>query len=279
MANKGKINWRSFVSVYMAYSLIMMGVTGIVLYIAPPGRIAHWSKWTFLGFTKTEWQALHTLFSFIWIIAAVYHLIFNWKPLMNYIRRKTAGAKKIRKEFTYATLATAIVFFGTYYNIPPFGTVMDLGEYITDSWADETNEPPIPHAELQTLGEFSRTVHIPINKVVQTLRANKINVPDTSIVLEDLAAQNGITPSKIYLLLKVNKSLPDVKKNTKYGPGSGIGRKTLSEILKENDIAWEKGVEMLKKKGITVTEDDKLKNIAEENNVSPIEIIDALGLR
>ncbi len=277
MKNKKQINWRSFVSVYMGYSFLLMSITGIVLYIAPPGRIAHWSKWTFLGFTKTEWQALHTLFSFIWVIAAIYHIIYNWKPLMNYIKRKSKAAAGLRKEFIYATVATLIIFFGTYYDVPPFGYVMDLGEYVTDSWADETNEPPIPHAELLTLAEFSRTVKIPLNEISKALKSNNIKFKDTTATLEEIANENNITPNKIYLLLKVDKALEKAA-NSKYSPGSGVGRKLLSEILKENEIEWEIAVKKLEKKGISVKEDDKIKKIAEENDVSPIEIINALGL-
>jgi hypothetical protein len=41
---KKKINWRSFTSIYMGFSFILMALTGIVLYIAPPGRVAYWSN-------------------------------------------------------------------------------------------------------------------------------------------------------------------------------------------------------------------------------------------
>ncbi len=276
---KQKINWRSFVSVYNGYSLIMMLITGIVLYIAPPGRIAHWSDWKFLGFTKSEWQALHTLFSFIWVVAAIYHIIYNWKPLLNYIRRRSKKGIEIRREFILATLATVIIFIGTYENVPPFSYVMDLGEYVTDSWADETNEPPIPHAELLSVSEFARTIKMPLNEMIKTLKTNGYTVPDTGLTMEELADVNKTTPNKIYLLLKVDKALENVPSaKTKFVPGSGFGRKMLSEILKENNISWETAVQKLKEKGIELEKDDQLKNIAKDNDITPLELIKALGL-
>lgn len=81
-------NWRSFLSVYMGFSFLIMTVTGIILYIAPPGRVAHWSNWTLAGLLKEEWQAIHTIFTFIFIAAGVLHIIFNWKPLLSYLRKK-----------------------------------------------------------------------------------------------------------------------------------------------------------------------------------------------
>ncbi len=264
----------------MGYSFLWITITGIVLYIAPPGRIAHWSEWTFLGFTKEEWQALHTLFSFIGTVAAVYHIIFNWKPLLNYMRRKAKEGMKVRREFVYATIATALVFAGTYYDIPPFGSVMDLGEYVTNSWADETNEPPIPHAELLTLGEFSRTIKMPLNEIVKTLKRNGFAVSDTSVIIADLAKTNNTTPNRIYLLLKVDKKLREPSgAGSKYVPGSGFGRKKLSEILEENGMKWDEGVKMLSEKGIEVTEDKALKEIAEDNDVTPFDVVRSLGLK
>ncbi len=271
-----KTNWRSFVSIYMGYSFLLMSITGIVLYFAPPGRVAHWSNWTFLGFTKGEWEALHTLFSFVWVGFTIYHLIYNWKPFLNYIRRKAKEGAKLRKEFAYATVLTAVVFAGTYLKIPPFQTVMDFGEYLTESWSDENTEPPIPHAELLTLNEFSRTVNIPIEKILTVLKKNGFEVPDTTIKMKDLAELNGVSPNKIYETLKAKNSKTSPV-SSRYAPGSGMGRKLLSEILNENGMSWEKGIAALKEKGIVVTKDEKLKTIAESNNTTPMEILRALG--
>ncbi|MEN8194095.1 MAG: hypothetical protein ABFS12_14820, partial [Bacteroidota bacterium] len=63
-----------------------------------------------------------------------------------------------------------------------------------------------------------------------------------------------------------------------FNQGSGFGRKNLSEVLSANNISWEEGVEILKKSGILVEKNIRLKDIADENDVSPIEIINALGI-
>ncbi len=277
MKNKQKINWRSFVSIYMAYSFLMMIITGIVLYIAPPGRIAHWSNWLFLGFTKTQWEAFHTLFSFIWIVVAIYHIIYNWKPLIFYIKRKTKENLKLNKEFGIATLFTILIFAGTYFEIPPFSSIMDLGDYFTNSWASEENEPPVPHAELMTIGEFSRTVNIPKDKILKTIKANGITIRDTTLTLKEISEENDISPSKIYNLLKTNSGSSN-NSTKKYLPGTGFGRKNLSEIFKENKIDWAKGIQKLKSKGIIVKEDAALKEIAQQNKITPKDIITALEL-
>ena len=276
MAKNNGINWRFFTSIYMAYSLLLMTITGIVLYIAPPGRIAHWSSWTFIGFTKTEWQALHTIFSFLFVISGTFHVIYNWKPLMHYISEKAKAGKKLRKEFSLVTLTVVVFFIMTYFNIPPFGSFMDLGEYITESWENPENTPPIPHAELLTVGEFSRTINMPITQIKQKLRKAGIEIKDTNQTIADLASDFKMNPNDIYNLLKTETRQTA---GAKFVQGSGFGQKKLSMILKESNISWEDGVKMLSAQEIKVKGDDKLKNIAEENNISPLEIIKALGLK
>ena len=269
------INWRAYTSLYMGYSLLLMTITGIVLYIAPPGRIAHWSNWVFLGFTKTEWQALHTIFSFLFVISGTFHVIFNWKPLINYMKEKAQAGKKIRKEFAYVTATVIIFFFMTYFEIPPFSSFMDLGSYITDSWETPENTPPIPHAEILSVGEFSRTIHVDLAKMQSLLKSSGIDASDTSMTIEDLAVANNLQPNDIYNIIK-GKTKTTVK--TTFTQGSGFGKKKLSEIFDEYHIKWDEGIKKLKAANINVTKDLRLKQIAENNGVSPIEIINALGL-
>jgi hypothetical protein len=62
---KRKFNLRSFTSFTLVISTLIMSWSGFILYIAPPGRIANWGTWKLMLFTKSEWQALHTIFSYL----------------------------------------------------------------------------------------------------------------------------------------------------------------------------------------------------------------------
>jgi hypothetical protein len=64
-------NLRSFTSFSLVISTIIMSWSGFILYVAPPGRIANWGTWKLMLFTKTEWQALHTIFSYLFFISPV----------------------------------------------------------------------------------------------------------------------------------------------------------------------------------------------------------------
>ena len=275
MVNK-KINWRSFTSIYMGFSFILMAVTGIVLYIAPPGRVAYWSNWFFVGLTKTEWQSVHTIFSFLFVASGIFHIIFNWKPLLNYLRRKAKESLKVRREFVLTSFTVFIIFTGIYFNAPPFNYVMDFGETMTNSWATTETEPPVPHAELLTVSEFAKIIDKNTNELISQFAKNGYVVSDTNETIETLATRYNISPSTLYNSIKIDKTHNII--STKYVQGSGIGRKNLSIILKENNIRWEDGIAKLTAAGIKITEDEKIKNIADNNKISPIEIIKVLGI-
>jgi hypothetical protein len=274
---KKKFNLRAFVSLYMTIAFIIMIISGIVLFIAPPGRIAHWSYWAMLGFTKSEWQAFHIMFTFIFVIAGVLHIIYNWKPLVKYFSNKMSGTTSLRKELIYSIVFSAFIFGGTYYKIPPFVNVIDLGEYLTDSWSEESTEPPIPHAEELTITEISTQTNITSNQIIETLNKNGFEVSDSNLTLQDIAEKYDIVPSDIYKLITASTNqIKNSDVNNNYKQGSGYGRKMLSDIFKENNLTWEEGIELLKKHGILVSEDGKVKDIATENGKLPIDIINLI---
>jgi len=51
--------WRAFISVATAVSFVALSVTGVVLLITPPGRVAHWTGWRIWALTKDQWSGLH----------------------------------------------------------------------------------------------------------------------------------------------------------------------------------------------------------------------------
>jgi len=279
MPNKKPFKLRAFISIYMTITSILIAISGIILYIAPPGRIAHWSYWSMLGLTKDEWQGIHIIFTFIIVIAGIFHIIYNWKPLTSYLSNRISGKTSIRKELTLSIVATLSIFVGTYYHVPPFSLVLDFGESITDSWADGTNEPPSSHAEELTVAEISAQLNLKTKSVMQKLNKSGFAVTDSTITLEVLAEKYGVVPSDIYLIINSGQSNSNnqMKDNlsSSYSQGSGNGRKLISEVFDEHNLTWEEGVKLLKKNGIEVNEDEKLKNIATRNKKLPVDIINA----
>lgn len=273
---KKNFNWRGFTSLYITLSFIIMAISGIILYFAPPGRIANWSYWRFLGLLKSQWQAIHTIFTFLFIIATGFHLFFNWKPFIAYLKTKFESNVKLRKELLVSALFVVIIFVMTIYDFVPFKNVMDLGENLKDSWSTEKMEPPIPHAEDQTITEFANTINMPVEELKNSLTAKGLNIPDENTTIKEIAKLNNISPSEIYNNVKRGNQ----QVNQPVGEGRGYGRKTLSEICAQNNISIEAAIANLKAHGIEAEENEKLKDIATRYNLLPIDVANkALGIK
>jgi hypothetical protein len=274
MKRSNKIYWRAVISFYIIIAFVVMGVSGIILYFAPPGRVAFWSDWRFIALTKAQWQAIHTIFTFIFVAATAFHIYFNWSVITSYLRKKMNEGMKRRNELILASAFSLFVMAFTVGNVPPFSTVMEFGEELSDSWSDENTEPPVPHAELLTLTEFSEVIKTDVDQFIHSLKTNGVNVPAKEITLEELAELNGLTPQDVYERAKTKLSTVSA-----FAIGSGYGRKSISEISKDLNIELELILNRLKKNGIDAQPNNNLKELASKYDRIPIDIVEIIKLK
>jgi len=270
--NKKNFNWRGFISLYITISFLVMSVSGIILFFSPPGRIAHWSYWEFLWLTKEGWQAVHTIFTFIFIVMTGFHIYFNWKPLIAYLKTKFQTQVKLRKELLFAVLFSFVIFAMTLLGTPPFSTVMDFGEDLSNSWGNSDTEPPVPHAEELTLIAFAEVIKLPLPDLIEKLNKSGFKVNDGTITVQKLADQNNAAPSDIFKMLKEDNSEKIIHRSI----GSGYGRKTIAELCKDLQITPEEGIALLEAKNISAKADEKVKNVAERYRLIPVDIMNIL---
>ena len=76
---------RGWVVFVIAPSAVTLLISGIVLFIAPSGRIANTTQWALLWLDKDGWVNLHNVFAILFVAGLVWRLVFNWKPLSNYV--------------------------------------------------------------------------------------------------------------------------------------------------------------------------------------------------
>ncbi len=284
MKDKKKFHWRSFVSFGLFFSFLVMTVSGVILYIAPPGRVSNWSNWELWGLTKAGWQSLHTNFSLFFLILGIFHLFsINWKAFLAHIRSKATKELNRKKEMVISTLLSVFIFIGVIVNIPPFRTIMTWGESLTESWEKEETSPPIPHAELYSLEKFSDEIlGIPLDSTIGILKANKISLESKDQTIKEIGESNGKAPSEIFSLFgKSNEQVEkERKKSVVIQGGNGIGRKSLQQIGEEYGIPVEEMIRTLEKEGFkNITSEDILKDIADEHDVTPADILEILNNR
>lgn len=140
--NKG-FKWRGFATFLLALGMLVEIVSGIVLYITPPGRFANWTNWTFWGIDKHMWGAIHTVFGYLLLIIIALHLYFNWRVILHFTWNKLRHTFNLKWELAIAVLIAVLVFAGTLWNVPPFSTVMDIGNEAKLSWEKYSDNPSL----------------------------------------------------------------------------------------------------------------------------------------
>lgn len=268
---KKKFNWRSFISLYMTFSGIIIAVSGFILYIAPAGRIAHWTHIPILGLEKDQWQALHIIFTFILVIAAGFHIYYNWRPLMAYLKTRINQKVQLRKELGVSSLLTVALFFVVLAEVQPFTSVLDFGEYVKDSWATEQNEPPVPHAEEMSIEELAKTLNKPVDALLAGLKENGLDAEKTDVV-GDLAERTNKSPLDIFTMMNL---MPPKQTNSSV-QGKGYGRMNLEQLCGELNIAPDRAIKRLQKAGIEAQKTSTLKALASDYSKRPIDLVNLI---
>ena len=265
---KKKFSWKAFISFGLTYSFIIILVSGIMLYMSPPGRYAHWVNWKMFGLTKEGWQAIHTVFSYTFVILSIFHLFtINWKSFLSYFKGKTQTGINKKRELYLSSALTLLFFLGIVYSVPPFKYVMDFGEYLTASWEKVEEKAPIPHAELLTLTELTEQLNLSsVDELTRKLTLHKIKFENTEQTLEEIAKLNETTPLEIYNQI--------TKKSGTQEQGSGIGRKTIEIFAQEVGKTTDEVIKILQENGIKAEKGQTLREIGEKNNIPPKNIFE-----
>jgi len=249
-----------------------MSWSGFILYIAPPGRIANWGTWQLMLFTKTEWQALHTIFSYLFFILVIVHLFFvNWRTFMTYFKSRLKAGLNRKWELFTALVLSAIVLTGTLRAWTPFSPVMKFGEKVKESWEGDFTSPPVLHMEIYTLEKLAFEFDsIAPSELVKTLNENSIKVSGPEKTLKEIAGDNKTTPSAIYNILSLKyKNHP--------GPAAGevpqgVGRFTVGSAAVSSGKDPKLLIQRLKAKGIEANEATLLRTIAEKMGKTPKDV-------
>lgn len=196
---KRSFSWRALVSVTTGLSFLGMSISGIVLFFTPFGRVAHWTGWRMLALTKDQWSGLHIWFSLVFLVAAPFHIYFNWRSLLNYFKEKTRTAFALRREWVLSLIICSIMLVGTLADVTPFSSLMIWNEAIKGSWKVQGQKAPVPHAELMTFAEIAEKVKgLEAGTMIRNLRSRGIQVESADVILGKLAEENNLTPAQLY---------------------------------------------------------------------------------
>lgn len=285
MDKKNKFSFRKFITLINVFSFFVMVISGLILFFVPQGRIAYWTEWKFLALTKDDWTNVHTASWFLFTIASIFHIYFNWKPLKNYLIEKSKSLLFLKKETIFSIILLFIFVFSGILKIPPTGWIIQLNDSIKNFWAKKPNyDPPFGHAEEVSLKVLAKRMNIDLKLAIEELKKNGIIFDDGNELLKNISKKNKKTPKDIYSMIskfnieeeKINISEYTPESVDEKFSGTGLGKKTLKIVCEENGIDINFAKEKLNKIGIQMKEEDTFKSIAEKNNTSPIEILKAV---
>ena len=207
---------RTITSLTLTITLLLSVVTSLVMYIIPHGRVAYWSDWRLWGLGKTQWSELHLNLGILLLLAGFFHVYFNWRPIVNYLRNRSRKLTLFNANFSIALLLTAGVALGTYLQIPPLSTVIELNESIKQAAARKYGKPPYAHAELSALKTLAKRMDLDLEKSIRLLRSSGFACSGPDQTIQGIARQNELTPQQVYEVIlaaqikeKTGSKIPD----------------------------------------------------------------------
>ncbi len=106
---------KTITDIMLLAGLVAMGVTGIGMYLAPSGKIAKATSWTFLGLDRHSLGNVHTYLGFSMLAIGLLHLTLNWKPLKTLLKGLSNSKKDVAQ--VAATFSLLMVGLVVYLNI------------------------------------------------------------------------------------------------------------------------------------------------------------------
>ena len=120
---------RGWVVFMVGLSASVLLISGIVLFIAPSGRIANTTQWALLWLDKDGWVNLHNVFAILFVAVLIWHLVFNWRPLSNYVVSRATHHLNLKREMLAAVAVLLVLVVLVAQNLPPVDALTDLSDY------------------------------------------------------------------------------------------------------------------------------------------------------
>ncbi|MCF8032443.1 MAG: DUF4405 domain-containing protein [Desulfarculaceae bacterium] len=279
---------RGLTSLMSGAGLLVMGLSGLVAYFMPQGRVAYWTDWHFLGLTKTQWGDIHIISSILFLVAAGFHLYFNWKPFLNYIKGKAAKVRGRKRELIITLAALVLVVAAGIKPFPPLSWITELNAFLKDSWVTSpSHEPPFGHAEELKLTVFCKKMGIPLSAATNLLSSRGLQGVSPQARLLDMARANRISPMELYAIIQpletpLTPAAPaghafSAQEVEERFAGTGIGNKTLAGVAQASGQSPTAIQARLDRAGLKMAPQQTLKAAADANGLeTPLEMLKAM---
>uniref|UniRef100_I2PZ86 Flavinylation-associated cytochrome domain-containing protein n=1 Tax=Desulfovibrio sp. U5L TaxID=596152 RepID=I2PZ86_9BACT len=265
------------VSLLLFFSLFLMALTSLVVFIEPSARVASWANWSFLGLSRRHWEGAHLGMGLLFLLAGLAHVALNWDGLLGALRDDDGVVVVFTKPFYLALGLALLVFVGSLAGAPPISQLVSLSGYIKERAVETYGEPPYTMAENSTLEDLARRMGMDGDKALALLRLKNIKAENASLTLAQIARQNGVAPGGVFEALKmVMEPSAGTQNGLPKDPPPGLGRRRLSDICEEYGLDQAATMARLQAAGLKAQPSWTLADVAKSNNVLPIAVYEAL---
>lgn len=257
-----------------AFSFVLLAVSGTVLFLAPPGRVANWTNWAIFGLRKSDWGALHIWFAVIFLGGVALHVVYNLRPMLSYFRSRVTRRIGFRREWVAAAALCALVFVGTLMKSQPFEALVAWNEELKESWDQPAERAPIPHAELLTFSALAEQGQVDPALAKKRLAAQGITDFADDTIVQKIADKARLSAQQVFDIM-VKPSVAAGEHAA--GAGGGVGWKTLAQFCADEQIEVAQALTRLSAKGIAATEQLTLREIASRSgDRKPYELLEII---
>lgn len=258
-------------------SFLLTLLTSIVLYIAPQGRVAYWVDWKLLGISKDAWSDLHLNLGVLFLLSLGVHIYYNWKPLVSYLKDKVRKLRVLTPEFNAALILTVAFSVLSLLNLPPVQWLVDGSAYFKARAERVHGAPPYGRAELSSLQGFAQKTGADLELGIKRLQESGIRVTDANATIQKIAADAGVSPQKVYDILRATGTDSSGLGPSTIGPlpetpPPGLGRKTIAEFCAQYRLDPTMVLGILRNQHINADADMQLKTVAEAHQAVPSDL-------
>ncbi|MFC1815955.1 DUF4405 domain-containing protein [Thermodesulfobacteriota bacterium] len=153
--------------------------------------------------------------------------------------------------------------------------------------AKKLPDKPIAGTGKRSVSAICKKYNLDIKTIMRGFVVHAIKAT-ADMSLKTIAAQNGLDPVEVYDIIKQiaeSKPMPPQKAvskaesnivEPKRGVPTGIGRMTLAEVCTKYNLDQSDALHKLSEKGIIAKPDDKLRRLAEQNKLNPIDLYEIM---
>lgn len=204
MFEKNNFKFKSTVSFLVLLSFFILASSGIVLYFKPEGSIARWTGWTLLGMDKEGWEGIHILFSLLFILSVILHLLYNWRILTGYIFNKVSKGLYLKREIAAALIISSVFLFFAIIRIQPLQSILECRAIVKKGRHIIKAAPPVQDFDKLSLSDAAEVLNISLDDITRIIRLKDYNIEKTDITLHKLAENNNVSPEKLYMEILEN---------------------------------------------------------------------------